>query len=50
MKLHIFIAIVSLILAIVIFTFADGAKRIYSGGFFALIGIVNLLMATKNKT
>jgi len=44
-----FIAIACLILAIVIFAFADGTKRIYSGGFFALLGIVNLLMATKKK-
>jgi hypothetical protein len=47
MKIRLTLAIVCLILAIGIFLFADGAKRIYSGGFFALLGLVNLYMATK---
>jgi hypothetical protein len=49
MKKQIYIAIVCFLLAIIIFIFADGAKRIYSGGFFTLLGIVNILMATKKK-
>lgn len=50
MKKQMIIAIVSLILAIVIFVFAEGARRIYSGGFFALIGLVSLYLATRKKT
>ena len=50
MKIQILIAVACLILAIAIFAFADGARRIYSGGFFALVGIVNLYMATKKKS
>ncbi len=50
MKIQLLLAIACLILAVVIFVFADGARRIYSGGFFALVGVVNLLMAMKKKS
>jgi hypothetical protein len=49
MKLQILIAIFSLMLAILIFTFTEGARIIYRGGFFALLGISNLLMTAKKK-
>jgi hypothetical protein len=50
MKIQLVLAIACLILAIVIFVLADGARRIYSGGFFALMGIVTLCMATMKKS
>lgn len=50
MKMQMLIAVVALILAIVIFVFAEGARRYYSGGFFALVSIVNLLMAMKKRS
>jgi hypothetical protein len=49
MERQLVIAIVFLILAIVVFAFAGGARRIYSGGFFALIGVVMLFIALKKK-
>jgi len=44
-KKALIIGIVFLILAAVVFVFADGARRYYSGGFFALLGIVLILNA-----
>lgn len=40
-------AILSLLFAIIIFTFAEGLRRWYSGGFFALIGIFMLVNARR---
>jgi putative Ca2+/H+ antiporter (TMEM165/GDT1 family) len=42
-------AIVSFILAAVIFIFADGARRWYSGGFFLIIGVALLLNAKRSS-
>lgn len=50
MKTKLLIAIACLILAVVIFVFAEGARRLYSGGFFALIGLVGLYLAAKKKS
>ena len=44
-KLPLITGILSLILAVIVFIFADGAKRIYSGGFLAILGIVQLYTA-----
>jgi hypothetical protein len=32
--------IVCFVIAVVIFVFAEGYRRLYSGGFFALLGVV----------
>lgn len=48
-KVNIITAIVCLAVAIVIFAFADGARRIYSGGFFTVLGAVNLVIAMKGN-
>lgn len=50
MKKQVLTGIFALIVAAIIFVFADGAKKYYSGGFFVIIGIVNLCMAAKTKT
>ncbi len=46
-KINIYVAIVSFIIAIVIFIYASGASRIYSGSFFAVIGVVNIIAAAR---
>ena len=33
------------VLAVIVFVFADGLRRWYSGAFFALLGVVTLLNA-----
>ncbi|MGD8700042.1 MAG: hypothetical protein PVJ43_12170 [Gemmatimonadales bacterium] len=43
------IGIVSLALAAVIFVFAEGARRIYSGAFFTIIGVVTVLNAKRGS-
>lgn len=42
---QILLSIVFFILAIVIFVFASGARRVYSGVFFTLLGIAILVSA-----
>jgi uncharacterized membrane protein len=44
-KTQLVIGVVFLALAVVIFVFAEGARRIYSGAFFAIIGVVTVLNA-----
>ena len=39
------LGIACLVLAVVILVFADGARRWYSGAFFAVLGVVLLLNA-----
>lgn len=46
-KLAWVVAILSIILAVVIFVFADGLRRWYSGAFFAIIGTVMLVNALR---
>ncbi len=46
-KMPLAIAVVCLALAAVIFVFADGARRIYAGLFFAILGIVTLVNAMR---
>jgi len=47
-KLTLVLAVVSFLLAIVVFLFAGGARAIYSGLFFILIGGVLLINARRN--
>ena len=49
-KLSVVLGIAFLILAVVIFVLADGARRFYSGGFFAMLGIILLLNAKWRPT
>lgn len=44
-KTQLVIGVICLALAAVIFVFAEGARRIYSGAFFTVIGVVMLLNA-----
>lgn len=44
-KTQLTIGVICLVLAAVIFVFAEGARRIYSGVFFTVIGVVVLLNA-----
>ena len=39
---------ICLVLAAVIFVFAEGARRIYAGSFFALLGVVTLVNARRS--
>ena len=39
-KTYFFVGIICLITAVLIFIFADGFRRIYSGLFFILLGLV----------
>jgi len=48
-KLPLVLAVASFVLAIIIFVFAEGARSIYSGAFFVLIGIVLLLNARRGE-
>jgi hypothetical protein len=47
--LNLYVAIVCFVAAIVIFVFASGARRIYSGAFFALLGAVNIAILIGKK-
>ena len=42
------IGAICLVLAAVIFVFAEGARRIYAGSFFALLGVVTLASAMRS--
>jgi len=42
-KMQLFIGILFILLAVIVFIFADGDRRIYSGIFFAFLGIVILV-------
>jgi hypothetical protein len=46
-KLALVTGILCCVLAVIIFIFADGLRRWYSGIFFALIGVVTLLQAAR---
>jgi hypothetical protein len=48
-KVNVIAAIVCLAVAVVIFVYADGARRIYSGGLFAVLGVVNVIAAMKGS-
>ena len=41
-KVTIIIGILSILIAIIVFVFADGFRRLYSGVFFTILGIVAL--------
>lgn len=47
-KLHIVIALLCFLLAVTIFIFAEGARAIYSGVFFAILGAVVTWTALRN--
>jgi hypothetical protein len=44
------IGAICLVLAAVIFVFAEGARRIYAGSFFALVGVVTLVRAKRSDS
>ena len=48
-KLPLILAIVSFILAIAVFIYAGGARSIYSGLFFVVMGVVLLANARRRK-
>ncbi len=48
-KLPLVLSVASFLLAVVIFAFAGGARSIYSALFFAVLGVVFLLNATRGK-
>ena len=48
-KKPLILGIICLVVAAGIFVFADGARRIYSGGFFALLGLVLVASARRIK-
>ena len=48
-KTHFILAIIFIILSILIFILADGARRFYSGLFFALLGVWMLSNALRSQ-
>jgi hypothetical protein len=48
-KLAVVFGIVFLVLAVIVFAFAGGLRRYYSGGFFAVIGTVTLVNALRGR-
>jgi len=48
-KLPLVLAILSFLVAIIVFIFVDGARSIYSGVFFAVIGVVLLVNARRSE-
>ena len=46
-KVTLFSGILCIVLALIVFVFADGLRRWYSGVFFAIIGVVMLLNALR---
>ena len=47
-KLPLVTGILSLILAAIIFIYADGARRIYSGALFVILGFLQLYAAWRS--
>ena len=47
-KALLILGIIFLVLAVVIFVFADGLRRYYSGGFFLVIGIACIANALRS--
>jgi hypothetical protein len=45
--INLYLAIACFVLAVVIFVFASGGPRIYSGGFFTILRVVNVILARK---
>jgi parvulin-like peptidyl-prolyl isomerase len=48
-KLPLAIAIASFLLALIVFAFAGGARSIYSGLFFVMVGVVLLVNARRSE-
>jgi hypothetical protein len=48
-KVGLVLGVLFLVLAVIIFVFADGLRRWYSGIFFAIIGALTLLNALHRK-
>lgn len=44
-KMNVVVGILSVVAAVVIFVFADGARRWYSGIFFVILAVVMLVSA-----
>ena len=49
-KVTIVVGIASAAMALVVFVFADGARRWYSGSFFAAIAVVTLVNALRRRS
>ena len=48
-RLPLVLAILSFLVAIIVFIFVDGARSIYRGVFFAVIGVVLLVNARRSE-
>jgi peptidoglycan/LPS O-acetylase OafA/YrhL len=48
-KMYLVLGILFIVLAVIIFVFADGLRRWYSGIFFAIIGTVILVNALRKR-
>jgi len=48
-KFPLIIGIIAIIIAIIVFIYASGARRIYSGSLFILIGIIQFYRAFSRK-
>jgi uncharacterized membrane protein len=46
-KMALVVGILGILLALIVFVFADGLRRWYSGIFFAVLGIVMLINARR---
>ena len=48
-KLPLVLAVVSFLLAVIVFVFAEGARSVYSGLFFVVLGVVSLVNARRRE-
>ena len=48
-KMQLFFGILFILLAVIVFIFGDGYRRIYSGIFFALIGVGTLVQTFRRR-
>ena len=48
-RLYLILTVLSLALAVIIFLFADGARRWYSSAFFVVLGVVMLASAKRGR-
>jgi uncharacterized membrane protein len=49
-RLNLILALLSFALAVIIFLFADGARRSYSSAFFVVLGVVMLVRVKRGRT
>ena len=48
-RLNLILALLSFAVAVIIFLFADGARRWYSGAFFVVLGVVMLVSVKQGR-